>query len=120
MAHFAQIDENNRVVQVIVINNAVITDSGGEEHEDLGVAFCSDMLGGDWKQTSYNGSFRKNFASVGFKYDTDRDAFIAPQPYVSWTLDEETCTWQAPVEYPNDGQIYIWNEETTSWEVRGE
>ena len=120
MAHFAQIDENNRVVQVIVVSNGVLTDSDGQEHEDLGASFCNEMLGGNWVQTSYSGSFRKNFASVGFKYDAAKDAFIAPQPYPSWILDEESCEWQPPVEYPNDGQIYIWNEETTSWEVRGE
>ena len=115
MAHFAQLDENNIVTQVIVINNEDCLDKDGNEYEVIGAAFCAKLLGGDWKQTSYNGNLRKNYAGIGFAYDNIRDAFIAPQPYASWILDEETCQWNAPVPYPEDGKLYDWNEATVSW-----
>jgi hypothetical protein len=70
------------------------------------------------KQTSYNNSIRKNYAGVGYTYDQSRDAFIAPKPYNSWILNEDTCIWEAPLSYPTDGQDYIWNEETTSWTLQ--
>jgi hypothetical protein len=117
MAHFAQLDENNIVTQVIVVSNEDIKDSIGNENEEVGIAFCKNLLGRDtlWKQTSYNNSIRKNYAGIGFTYDTTRDAFIAPKPFNSWVLNETTCIWEAPVSYPNDGNIYAWDEETTSW-----
>jgi hypothetical protein len=113
MAHFAQI-ENGLVTQVIVVSNAEILDANGIEQEDIGVAFCENLLGGIWKQTSYNGNIRKNYAGIGFTYDSQRDAFIPPQPYPSWTLVESTCQWVPPVAMPTDG-VYTWDESTTSW-----
>lgn len=115
MAHFAQLDENNVVTQVIVVGNKDTSDANGVEKEHIGAAFCEKLLGGTWKQTSYNGNMRKNYAGIGFTYDADRDAFIPPKPYNSWVLVEETCQWQAPVAMPNDGKMYSWNEETVSW-----
>jgi hypothetical protein len=103
MAHFAQI-ENGIVTQVIVTDN----DYPGEGYEWL-----VDTFGGEWVQTSYNKNFRKNFAGIGFTYDAERDAFIAPQPYPSWTLDEETCLWQAPVPMPETPSF--WDEENLTW-----
>jgi hypothetical protein len=116
MAHFAQLDENNVVTQVIVVhNNDCLLD--GVENETVGVMFCKAHFGEAtrWKQTSYNGTIRKNYAGVGYTYDSQKDAFIAPQPFPSWALDEETCRWVAPVEMPNDGNTYVWDEATTSW-----
>jgi hypothetical protein len=117
MAHFAQLDENNIVTQVIVVSNEDIKDSIGNENEEVGIAFCKNLLGRDtiWKQTSYNNSIRKNYAGIGFTYDATRDAFIAPKPFNSWILNESTCIWESPVLYPNDGNMYAWDEETTSW-----
>jgi len=117
MAHFAQLDDDNVVLQVIVVNNSDCLDSNGQESEAVGVAFCQSLLGGNWKQTSYNGNMRKNYAGIGYSYDEQRDAFIAPQPYPSWTLVEETCHWSAPVAMPTDDKRYIWNESTISWNV---
>jgi len=114
MAHFAKL-ENNVVTQVIVVSNQDILDEQGQESEEKGIAFCSNLLGGTWKQTSYNGNIRKNYAGIGYTYDEGRDAFIAPKPYASWVLDETTCQWKAPVDYPTDGKRYAWNEDTTSW-----
>ena len=110
MAHFAEVDENGVVKQVLVVPDA-------QEHR--GHEFLSDDLGlgGTWVQTSYNARIRKNYAGIGMTYDANRDAFIAPQPYASWILNEDTCHWEAPVPYPADGVMYIWNEETTDWEA---
>lgn len=115
MAHFAQIDENNTVTQVIVVNNSELLDASGQESEAKGAAFCQSLFGGNWVQTSYNASIRKNYASVCFTYDASRDAFIAPQPFTSWVLDETTCIWNAPVAYPQDGKRYGWDEPTMTW-----
>jgi hypothetical protein len=114
MAHFAQL-ENNVVTQVIVVTNQAILNEQGQESEEIGIAFCSNLLGGTWKQTSYNGNIRKNYASVGYTYDEGRDAFIAPKPFASWLLDETTCQWKAPTPYPTDDKRYTWDEATTSW-----
>lgn len=114
MAHFAKL-ENNVVTQVIVVSNQDILDENGQESEEKGIEFCSNLLGGTWKQTSYNAKIRKNYAGIGYTYDEGRDAFIPPKPYNSWLLDETTCQWKAPVDYPTDGKRYSWNEETTSW-----
>jgi len=116
MAHFAQLDENNVVLQVIVVANSEIIDDNQEEQESLGLSFCSELLGGTWKQTSYNGNIRKNFAGVGYTYDTELDAFIPPQPYLSWVLVNLTCQWEPPVPMPADGAMYRWDENTISWE----
>jgi hypothetical protein len=114
MAHFAKI-ENGVVTQVIVVGNADTSDAYGAEKEYIGAAFCERLLGGNWKQTSYNGNIRKNYAGVGFTYDESRDAFIPAKPYASWTLVEDTCQWNAPVPYPADDKMYTWDESTISW-----
>jgi hypothetical protein len=117
MAHFAEIGLNNIVTQVIVVNNNDCKDQFGNESEIIGAKFCHDLFGGVWLQTSYNGNMRKNYAGIGYTYDSTRNAFIAPKPYASWVLDEATCKWNAPVSYPTDGNRYVWNESTTSWVV---
>jgi hypothetical protein len=114
MAHFAQLDQQNKVTQVIVVANEELLENGIES-EDKGIAFCQSLLGGNWKQTSYNGNMRKNYAGIGYTFDASRNAFIPPQPYPSWTLVEETCQWTAPVLYPTDGKMYNWDEPTLSW-----
>jgi len=115
MAHFAELDQNNTVKRVIVVHNNELLDADGNEVEQNGINFCQALFGGTWVQTSYNGNFRKNFAGTGFTFDADRDAFIAPKPFDSWTLDEETCRWEPPVPHPEDGSAYNWNEEIGSW-----
>jgi len=114
MAHFAQLNEQNIVMQVIVVANEELLENGIES-EEKGIAFCQSLFGGTWKQTSYNGSIRKNYAGIGDTYDNVRDAFISPQPYTSWTLVEETCLWQSPIPYPTDGRKYHWDEPTLTW-----
>jgi hypothetical protein len=116
MAHFAKLDTNNTVLSVHVVNNDVIKDSNGVEQEQLGIDFLTQLYGHSlWKQTSYNGTMRKNYAGVGFTYDESRDAFIAPKTYNSWLLNENTCQWESPTPYPNDDKRYNWDEATTSW-----
>ena len=115
MAHFAQLDENNVVLQVIVVNNSDRLDANGNESESVGVSFCQSLLGGSWKQTSYNGNIRKNYAGIGYTYDATRDAFIPSKPYASWLLDETTCLWNSPTSMPQDNKDYRWDEATTSW-----
>tara|TARA_R110000823_G_scaffold170870_1_gene303397 strand:+ start:245 stop:604 length:360 start_codon:yes stop_codon:yes gene_type:complete len=116
MAHFAQI-ENNLVTQVIVVGNEDILDGEGNESESIGAQFCTDLLGGTWVQTSYNNNIRKNYAGVGDTYDNTRDAFIEQKPFPSFLLVEATCQWKPPVDYPDDGRDYEWNEGTTSWDL---
>ena len=120
MAHFAQLDNNNVVTQVIVIDNNDILDENNVESEVVGQQFCTDLLGGLWMQTSYNGNIRKNYAGIGDTYDDVRDAFIAPQPFASWVVDENTCRWEAPVAKPQDNNLYRWNEELINWELVNE
>jgi|TARA_R100001460_G_scaffold68709_1_gene109286 hypothetical protein len=118
MAHFAKIGLNNKVTDVQVVVNEVLHDSNGVEQENIGIDFLTKLTGWSlWRQTSYNGNFRKNYAGIGYTYDEDRDAFISPKPFTSWILNEETCRWEAPVAYPDDGQRYSWNETTTSWDL---
>jgi hypothetical protein len=116
MAHFAQLDENNVVTQVIVVaNDELLLD--GVENETKGIMFCKSLLGEDtrWVQTSYNGNIRKNYAGIGYTYDPVADHFFAPQPYPSWTLDAD-AKWQAPTAYPIvEGKIFQWDEPTISW-----
>ena len=114
MAHFAKL-ENNIVTQVIVVSNQDILDENGQENEQKGIDFCSNLLGGTWIQTSYNAKIRKNYAGIGYKYDTDLDAFIPTKPFASWVLDKKTAQWKAPVDMPTDDKRYSWDEETTSW-----
>jgi hypothetical protein len=119
MAYFAKLGTGNIIETVISINNAVITDSNGVEQEQLGVDFINKLYNTRdvWKQTSYNGNFRKNFAGLGYSYDQSRDAFIAPKPYSSWLLNEESCQWESPIPYPQDDNKYTWNETIKNWEV---
>ena len=116
MAHFAKLNNNNVVTEVhCVHNNELLVN--GVEVEAQGVVFLVNWSGGytNWRQTSYNGNFRKNYAGIGFTYDPARDAFVPPQPFLSWTLDEDTCRWQPPVAYPTDGHSYAWDEDTLAW-----
>jgi len=132
MAHFVKLGVGNIVEQVIVIHNSVITDKNGIEQEKLGNDFINKLYNTRdvWKQTSYNNNIRKNFAGIGYQYDQQRDAFIAPKPFNSWILDEKTCRWNAPIPYPitntknlidefgnpkND--LYKWNEQNQSWDL---
>ena len=116
MAHFARI-EDNIVQQVVVINNLELQDVNGNEVEAQGIAFCQTLFGAEseWKQTSYHGNIRKNFAGIGYTFDAARDAFIAPKPFNSWILDEETCQWTSPVPYPDEEGSWGWDEESLSW-----
>jgi hypothetical protein len=118
MAHFARVVER-RVVKVHVLANEVMTDEDGVEHEGWGQAFLADLHGyqsEELVQCSYNGNFRVRYPADGFTYDEERDAFIPPKPFESWVLNEDTCLWDAPVPYPEDGEDYTWNEETEAWE----
>jgi len=128
MAHFAKLDTNNIVTAVTVVNNETAPD------EETGVAFLVNLLGGTWKQTSYNTiggvhyapnsrvadngvALRKNYAGIGYTYDSVRDAFIAPKPFDSWSLNESTCLWEPPVPFPGGGSSYEWNEDAQSWDL---
>ena len=131
MAHFARIDENNIVTQVIVVANEDTTDTNGVEVEEIGVAFCKKLLGAEtnWKQTSYNNNFRVRYAGISYTYNEELDAFIAPKPFESWVLVEETADWVSPLgaaptlteEQITSRSFYRWNEEayqadnTTGW-----
>jgi hypothetical protein len=108
MAHFAELDADNIVVRVLVVPN---------EQENRGHDYlATDLgLGGTWVQTSYNATIRKNYAGIGYTFDSGRDAFIPPKPFASWVLNEATCSWDAPVAHPADDKMYIWDEATTSW-----
>jgi hypothetical protein len=121
MAHFCQLNENNVVTQVIVVANSDTADASGVEKEHIGAAFCEKLLGGTWKQTSYNGSIRKNYAGLGYTYNADIDAFVPPKPYASWLLNETTAQWDAPVAMPEDAgtgeppKRYTWDEDSVNW-----
>jgi hypothetical protein len=115
MAHFAELNDSNIVTRVVVVSNNELLD-GGEEGEAKGIAFLQSLYGHRrWKQTSYNGNMRKNFASIGYAYDPAMDAFIAPRPFGSWSLDIASCKWKPPVAYPSDGGVYRWHEPSLSW-----
>jgi hypothetical protein len=117
MANFAKLNDQNVVIDVNAVANAVIDDLPFPESEPVGVAFLIEWSGGytNWKQTSYNASFRKNLAGIGYTYDAVLDAFIAPKPYPSWLLNTNTCQWVPPTPYPSDGNMYTWDEATQSW-----
>jgi hypothetical protein len=127
MAHFAKLDENNVVVAVHVVDNSVILDENNVESEALGQAFLQKLHGGTWtwKQTSYNGNIRKNYAGIGYIYNADIDVFVPPKPFASWLLNEETAQWEAPTPMPEDAgtgeppKMYSWDEATTSWVEQG-
>ena len=127
MAHFAKLDENNVVITVHALDNHVTSNSENVEDENIGIEYLTKIHKySNWKQTSYNTfagehllggtPFRKNYAGIGYTYDAGRDAFISPKPFNSWTLNEDTCRWEAPVAYPDDGKDYKWNETTKSWD----
>jgi len=123
MAHFAKIGMNGKVINVESVHNNELLDADEVQQEVNGVDFLTKLTGwAIWKQTSYNENFRKNYAGIGYTYDEDRDAFIPPKPYASWTLNESTCLWEAPVALPSrDGldisQRCFWNEATQSWDT---
>ena len=128
MAYFAKIGLNGRVITVVSVNNEVLKDSNGVEREELGVEFLNKFYGWPiWKQTSYNTHegvhknngipFRKNYAGIGYTYNADIDAFVPPKPFASWTLNNETAHWEAPVAMPIDDKMYTWDEATTSWKI---
>lgn len=116
MAHFAELDENNIVKRVIVVSNVDTSDAFGVEKEYIGAAFCERLLGGRWKQTSYNHKFRGTYAGIGFYYSEDLDIFMPPKPHPSWIVDTVNKIWKAPVDMPTDGKSYNWNESTLSWD----
>jgi len=127
MASFAKIGLNSKVIEIQSVVNEVLHDSNGVEQENIGIDFLTKLTGwAIWKQTSYNTlggvhnnggtPLRKNHAGIGYTYDEDKDAFIPPKPFNSWILNETTCLWEAPVAYPDDGERYVWNESTTSWD----
>jgi hypothetical protein len=117
MAHFAKLDDNNLVLEVHSVHNNELLDEHGNESEAQGLAFLINWSGGytNWKQTSYNGNFRKNYAMIGGTYDPARDAFISVNDFPSWILNEATCKWEPPVPYPTDSESYVWDEATISW-----
>jgi len=124
MAHYVKLDENNTVLEINAVDNTQEDLLGGETAT---VEWLKEGWGGfDWKKTSYNtkgnqhpnnNPFRKNYAGIGFTYDPTRDAFVPPQPYLSWNLVEETCLWEAPIPHPEDEKDYYWNEETQAWDL---
>jgi hypothetical protein len=116
MAYFAKLDDNDVVIDVHALNNIEMLTAEGVESEDMGKAFFIRWSGGysKWVQTSFNGTIRKNYAGIGYTYDRVRDAFIPPQPYASWVLNEDTCQWSAPVAMPTEGN-YTWDESTHNW-----
>ena len=117
MAHFAELDENNTVLQVIVVHNNELKGANGVEYENKGIQFCETLFGhANWKQTSYNHNIRKQFAGIGYTYDSDKDVFVAPQPFPSWSLDDNS-DWQPPTPMPEDDNLYSWNEETQNWDL---
>ena len=117
MAHFAEINENNVVLRVVVIDTKDNSTADGVEKESIGQAFCERLFGGRWVQTSYNNNIRKRYAGVGYTYDEALDAFITPKPFPSWSLDVLTAEWIAPKPYPDDGKIYNWDEKKKDWEL---
>jgi hypothetical protein len=113
MAHYAFLDENNIVTEVIPGRNEWEVVDGISDWE----AYYGEFRGQVCKRTSYNGNYRKNYAGIGYYFDEARDAFIAPKPYESWLLNEETCRWEAPTPMPTDGQMYVWVEDNLNWQI---
>jgi hypothetical protein len=114
MAHWAEVDETNTVIRVLVGDN---NDPAGDE----GYQWLLDNLGGTWVKTSYNAAingFRKNYAGIGYTYDLEKNAFIPPKIFASWVLNEETCIWESPIPYPTDGLMYEWNENSLNWQKK--
>jgi hypothetical protein len=120
MAHFAQLDEKNIVMQVIVVDNKELIGTNGIESEEHGIQFCKNLFGQhtNWLQTSYNNNIRNRYAVIGGKYDQQKNAFLDKQPYWSWILNEETLEWIAPIKYPDDGRVYDWDELNKCWVLK--
>ena len=126
MAHFAKIGLNNIVTEVLVVANRETMDAQGNEQESIGIEFLKTLTGHEtWIQTSYNGNIRKNYAGIGYTFNSDLDAFVPPKPFASWLLNEETAQWEAPTPMPEDAgtgeppKMYSWDEATTSWVEQG-
>ena len=123
MAHFAKLDDDNTITQVIVVSDADCKDQDGNEVEAIGVAFCNKLLGGRWVQTSYNGNIRKRYAGIGYSYNEQYDVFIAPRPFDSWILNTTTFDWEPPVPYPTESsgpenpRYHTWNETNQTWDL---
>jgi len=118
MANFAKLGLNSKVIKVNAVDDKVITDDNGNISEQMGVAYLSKLHGYPfWVMTDYEGVDRKHYAGIGFRYDDELDAFIPPKPYSSWFLNETTCNWQSPIDYPEDGKSYMWDEELQNWSV---
>ena len=122
MAHFAELNLENKVIAILKVENSVITDENNKEQESLGVVFLKNLFGSDkiYKQTSYNNTFRKNYARLGDTYDETRNAFISDKPFMSWILNEDTCRYESPVPHPDPngletGFVYNWDEENVTW-----
>lgn len=116
MANFAELDEKNVVVRVVRVHDNECMDESGQEVEALGAAFCQNLLGGNWIQTSVNGRIRKRLAGIGSTYHPERNIFISEKPFSSWILNEETTEWEPPIDYPEIGVPYVWNEELLQWD----
>jgi hypothetical protein len=114
MAHFARLNEDNKVIQIIVISDEDCLDENGNESEEVGKTFCNKLIKGNWIQTSYNANFRKRFAGMGMIYDEEHDVFIGDKPYESWSINNNG-DWEPPVSYPQDGKDYDWNEQNLQW-----
>ena len=121
MAHFAQLDENNVIIQVIVVSNDDCLDANGGESEEVGIAFCKSLLGQDtiWKQTSYNKNFRRLYAGIGYTYLQNLDVFVGLKPYPSWVLDNSAGVWVAPIPKPAEpeGYVAVWDEQDQQWNL---
>ena len=123
MAHFAELNSNYIVLRVLVVSNNDCLNENNDESESVGITFLKNLYGNDtiWKQTSYNGNMRKNYAAIGYSYDNNKDAFIPPRPFESWNLNEDTCMYEPPIAYPTDGKKYSWDNDayiadnTTGW-----
>jgi len=119
MAHFAKLGLNSKVISVHVVDNENLLDANGNEQEQIGIDYLTQIHNYPfWVQTSYNDNIRKNYAGICFRYDSERDAFIAPKPFTSWKLNEDTCKWEAPIPYPGDENTeYFWDEEIENWSI---
>lgn len=119
MAHFAELDSNNKVISVIVVSNDEMVDENGNEVEQMGIDYIHNILKkpNRWVQTSYNNSFRVRYAGAGYTYDENLDAFIEPKPYPSWVLNNSTADWEAPIPKPDNDNLYQWNEQTQNWDL---
>lgn len=117
MAHFAELDDNNIVLRVVLIDNKDTSDANGNEVEEIGIAYLENLLGGKWLQTSYNHKIRGMFAGQGSNYDPVSNRFYSGQTFASWKLNKETLTWEPPIPRPSDGNFYVWNEDKVNWDL---